>query len=101
MTRPSNRRSLFIRLICQSVAIAAIALIGSAAANAAPTITNLSLRGLQAGGATTIVIDGTDLEAEPQIVLSVPIAKQELKQPATATRIERQCRKRHSMLAQA
>jgi|GEM_PF-223631 len=57
-------------------------------ASAAPSITRLSLHGLRAGGATTLVIEGTELDAEPQIMLAAPIAKQELKQPATPTKIE-------------
>lgn len=97
MTRHSNRRSLLNHLVSNAWRLAALlgvpltvalCLIGVTVASAAPAITNLSLRGMQAGGATTLVIDGTDLEADPQIVLSVPIAKQELKQPATATHVE-------------
>ncbi|HEY2840632.1 MAG TPA: hypothetical protein VGJ26_15860 [Pirellulales bacterium] len=88
MTRPLIPRSLFVRFVSSSAGVAALVLLGAVAADAAPTISNLSLRGLRSGGATTLVIEGTDLEADPQVVLSAPIAKQELKQPTTATRVE-------------
>lgn len=55
---------------------------------AAPEIKQLSLRGLQAGAATTLVIDGADLSVDTRIVLPVPIARQEVKPTAKAERIE-------------
>ncbi len=58
------------------------------AADAAPRIGNLSLRGLQAGGITTLVIEGAELLPEPQIWLSVPGEKHTIKPGATAERIE-------------
>ncbi len=61
-----------------------LALIGSPAASALadapiPTAARLSVRGLTAGATTTLVIDGTNLEPNPRLLLSVPIAKQEAK----------------------
>jgi hypothetical protein len=44
-----------------------------------PTPTRLSVRGLTAGGTTTLVVDGTNLESNPRLLLSVPIARQEAK----------------------
>jgi hypothetical protein len=55
---------------------------------AAPRINNLSLRGLQAGGVTTLVIDGSELLPDPRIMLSAPTLKQTIKEGATPTRLE-------------
>ncbi|MEX0713533.1 MAG: PPC domain-containing protein [Pirellulales bacterium] len=57
-------------------------------AAAPPTISNLSLRGLQAGGTTTLVVEGSDLLPEPRLVLPVPVAQQTVKEGATANRLE-------------
>ena len=54
----------------------------------APTIKQLSTRGLQTGATTTLVVEGTDLGDDTEIVLMGPIAKQKLQQPATADRVE-------------
>jgi hypothetical protein len=59
-----------------------------ATAFAAPRINNLSLRGLQTGGTTTLVIDGSELLPEPRILLSAPVARQTIKEGATAQRLE-------------
>ena len=88
MTRPLNPPPSLFRLICRAAFGALLILASSVELQAAPAISSLSLHGLRAGGATTLVIEGTDLEPDPQIVLSAPIAKQEVKQPATATRAE-------------
>jgi hypothetical protein len=48
-------------------------------ARAAPSITNLSLRGLPIGQPTLLVIDGDELGGNPRIVLPVAIAAQEVK----------------------
>ena len=50
---------------------------------AAPAIKNLSLRGLQIGGTTSLTIEGSELGPDTQIVLPVPIAKQQIKPSAT------------------
>ena len=47
------------------------------------------LRGLQAGAATTITIDGAELlPAQPRLVTTLPLAAQEVLPNATATRVE-------------
>ena len=55
---------------------------------AAPTIGNVSLRGLSIGQPTTIVIEGSDLLPDPKLILPVKIASQTLKPNATANRVE-------------
>ena len=60
----------------------------SQAASAAPTISQLSLRGLQIGGRTTIAISGTELLPEPRLLLSAPIVRQSVRPGATAQRVE-------------
>jgi hypothetical protein len=60
----------------------------SSAAWGAPRIDTLSLRGLQAGGITTLVIEGADLLPEPRILCSAPHTKHTIKEGATATRLE-------------
>lgn len=67
---------------------AAIWLAAAGAAFAAPRITNLSLRGLQAGGVTTLVIEGSELAPEPRIYFSAPVARQTIKEGATPQRLE-------------
>lgn len=57
-------------------------------ATAAPQIGNVSLRGLQAGGVTTLVIDGSELLPEPRVVFSAPLIKATIKEGATPTRLE-------------
>jgi hypothetical protein len=54
-------------------------LIAPATANAAPAITNLSLRGLTIGKSVTLVINGSELSADTQVILPVPIASQTVK----------------------
>ncbi len=55
---------------------------------APPTISNLSLHGLQTGGVTTLVIDGAELLPEPRVVLSVPISKQTVHTGGDPRRVE-------------
>ncbi|HEX5445464.1 MAG TPA: hypothetical protein VFW87_16680, partial [Pirellulales bacterium] len=55
---------------------------------AAPTISNLSLRGLRTGATTTLVLNGADLLPEPRLLLSVPIAQQVVKEGATASQVQ-------------
>ncbi len=66
----------------------AVALVSLDSATAAPRITNVSLRGLQAGGVTTLMIEGDELLPEPRVMLSVPVAKLSIKEGATAKRME-------------
>ncbi|QDU28504.1 hypothetical protein ETAA8_36050 [Anatilimnocola aggregata] len=58
------------------------------ASYAAPAITNLSLRGLTAGKAVTLAIDGSELTADARVVLPVPIASQSVRPGAKANRLE-------------
>ena len=58
------------------------------AAAAAPRINNLSLRGLQAGGVTTLVIEGSELLPDPRIFFSAPVARQAIKDGAKPERLE-------------
>ena len=55
---------------------------------AAPTVSNISVRGLTIGQNTTVVIDGADLLPDPQLVLPVKIGAQTVKPNATANHVE-------------
>jgi hypothetical protein len=55
---------------------------------AAPNLTNVTPRGLQIGAKTNLVLEGQDLLPDPQVVLSVPVAKQVVKAGASPTRVE-------------
>jgi len=70
-----------------ALVLAASLLLG-ASASAAPRIDNVSLRGVQAGGVTTLVIDGDDLLPDGKVLLSAPSAKVVVKDGATAKRLE-------------
>jgi len=81
-----TRRVLSLGTLWAS-AVLLLALCGPSAV-AAPRISNLSLRGVQAGGVTTVVIEGKELIPEPRLLLSAPIAKLTIKEGATAERLE-------------
>jgi hypothetical protein len=66
----------------------ALSLLMAQHAAAAPRINNLSLRGLQAGGVTTLVIEGSELLPDPRIFLSAPVARQVIKDGAKPERLE-------------
>ncbi len=56
-------------------AYACLAILSCAAtAHAAPTISKVSLPGLQTGATTTIVVEGADLGADSRLILPVPVA---------------------------
>ncbi|REK09962.1 MAG: hypothetical protein DWQ37_17835 [Planctomycetota bacterium] len=76
-----------VRRLCQALAIALVAL-STSAVLAAPRIDKLSLRGLQAGGITTLVIEGAGLAPEPRLLFSAPQASYTIKPGATAKRME-------------
>ncbi len=80
-----NRR--FIRFV-RPVGTALAVLLATAAAVAAPRIDRLSLRGLQAGGITTLVIEGAELLPEPRVLFSAPHAQYTIKDGATPQRLE-------------
>jgi len=72
-----------------SFAIALIvATIASSRALAAPRIDDLSLRGLQLGGKTTITLSGAELLPEPRLLLGDEVLKTALRDGATAERVE-------------
>jgi hypothetical protein len=48
------------------------------AASAAPVISNVSLRGLQIGGTTTLVVQGSELAGDVKLLAPFAIAKQEV-----------------------
>lgn len=54
---------------------------------AAPTISNLSLHGLSIGKSVTLVIDGSELTAETQVILPVPVASQTFKTANGASQV--------------
>ena len=65
-----------------SVLISSLCLCVSVVHSAEPAIRNLSLRGLQIGGTTTLVVDGDDLGTAPRLLLPFP-AVQQLKPGST------------------
>jgi hypothetical protein len=69
-------------------AVCALALLVATAAQAEPEVRAVSIRGLQIDGTTTIRVDGSGLLPNPQLALSMPVAKQVVKPGATATRVE-------------
>ena len=78
---PSARKQLAISAFT-------LLLVVARAEAAAPTISNLSLRGLRTGATTTLVLNGADLLPEPRLLLSVPIAQQVVKEGATANQVQ-------------
>jgi hypothetical protein len=58
------------------------------AAGAPPQIAKVTSPSLQAGAVTTITIEGTDLIPNPQLILSVPIAEQKIKDGATPSKVQ-------------
>jgi hypothetical protein len=75
------------QVVAESLAIVACLSI-AATAVAAPRIGNVSLRGLQSGGTTSLVIDGSELAPEARIMLGIPGAQATIKPSSTATRLE-------------
>lgn len=55
---------------------------------AAPTIANLSPRGLQIRGTTVLVLEGTDFDSETHLLLPFPVAQQSIRPGGSSTRIE-------------
>ncbi len=80
---------LFRRLRKWNVALAlVVAACAARSAVAAPRIGGLSLRGLQAGGVTKLVIDGAELGPETKILCTAPLARTTIQPGATLTRLE-------------
>lgn len=74
--------------VCLLPVCAALACLAASPLLAAPTISNISVRGLTIGQPVSVVIDGTDLLPEPQLMLPIKIAAQAVKPGATATHVE-------------
>jgi hypothetical protein len=72
--------------ICSLIAVTLS--VPATSAVAAPTLTNVSLRGLQIGGTTVIAIDGKELMPDPQVLLPFPIAKQTVQPGANPNRVQ-------------
>ena len=81
---------LSCRLRRWNVVVVSLVLAGGAArwAMAAPRISGLSLRGLQAGGVTKLVIDGAGLGPETKILCTAPLARATIQPGATPKRLE-------------
>lgn len=77
-----------MRSIQLSVISAVLLLLYSPRLDAAPTVSNLSLRGLQIGATTVLTIDGEDLLPEPQLLGSLPLAKVTLLPNGAPNRIQ-------------
>src|SRR2546423_8091389 len=60
----------------------------SASALAAPTLVDVSPRGLQIGGTTTLTFTGSDLSSQPRVVLPLAIAKQRARPRASANPVQ-------------
>lgn len=80
---PQVLRFMLLPIVCT-----AVVLFSNRSVQAEPEVRAVSIRGFQIEGTTTIRIDGTGLLPKPQLILSVPIAKQVVKPGATATRVE-------------
>jgi hypothetical protein len=63
-------------------------MLAAAHALAAPAIGNLSLRGLQTGATTALVVDGSELGPDARLLTDFPLAGQTQKAGATASRVE-------------
>jgi hypothetical protein len=74
-----NSRFSRICLLCVSVPLW---FNSSSVPAAEPVVRNLSIRGLQVGGTTTIVLDGDDLGTAPRLLLPFPV-KSEMKKGST------------------
>src|SRR5262245_7563852 len=77
-------RKAAIRIAVLGLALANVGEYGRLGA-AEPVIGNLNIRGLQVGGTTSLVINGSELGASPRLLFNFP-AKQELKPGGSANR---------------
>ena len=68
--------------------VCVVALCAAHALAAPPTISRLSVRGLQIGGTTRIEVQGTDLLPEPKLLGGVPIKEMKLLEGATDRKVE-------------
>jgi hypothetical protein len=72
-----GRAAVVVTLTCWTASLAA-----------APRIANVSLRGLQSGAVSSIVVDGSELGPESQVWFSAPGVKHTIKPGATPQRLE-------------
>src|SRR5262245_53373257 len=72
----------------RSVTLALALSLAVSDAMAAPNVSNVSLRGLQTGGTTTLVVEGSDLLPDARVVAPFPITGQRLLPGSQANRIE-------------
>lgn len=81
--------NLSVRLgpLCALSLVALASLVVPSQAQAAPTISNLSLRGLTIGKPVTLTIDGAELTDQTRVVLPVPIAAQAVKPGAKPNQV--------------
>lgn len=84
MCAPSTWVLPFVR---QAASFAVVSLLAMHAAWAEPNLTGATPRGLQIGGTTRLVLTGSDLPADPTLLLGVPIARQQVRATA-ANRLE-------------
>jgi len=75
------------RFVRSALFTAAICLV-AVRAFAAPRIDRVSLRGLQAGGVTTIAIDGAELQPEPMLHFGSPSTTYKIKEGATPQHLD-------------
>jgi len=88
MMRRSLSMGAVVRVLPAVACAVWMALTTSPALSAPPVVTDLSIRGLQIGGTTTIAVTGNNLLPNPQVLLPVAIAEQRVKPGATAKRCE-------------
>lgn len=83
------RRFAYSILVATAVASILSSLGGATFASAAaPTVRSLNVRGLRVGAATTLVFEGTDLAANPRVIMSIPIASQVVRPAGSPNRVE-------------
>ena len=87
MTSPKSNTRPLTRLHTGILCGICLILACSRSLIAAPTISNLTVRGIQLGGKTTIAVDGKDLLPNPRLFLNIPVARQSLHKGATPTRL--------------
>jgi hypothetical protein len=77
-----------VTLLITLLALAVPTLAPRTAAAAAPSLADLSPRGLQAGGTTTLNVSGAGLSEKTQVLLALPIVKQAVRPGAQPNRIQ-------------
>lgn len=83
---PPLAARLMTRLASTSLAL--LLALAAAPLAAAPALNNVSPRGLQSGGTTTLTFAGGDLGGECRVIAAFPIAKQEVVAGANANQVQ-------------